>query len=481
MAPTAEKQYFVSKGKLVIYWLMFTFWLLGFYPFVVQLSSYKLFEVIDGRVMLFFEVAYILLGLLLLRRRSDIWITVSFMVLAFISTVIVNGRPPLDWFNGLRFYVPLFAMLPIIRFVMATRERREFFIELFDRSLYIFLWVQVPCMIYQFVVWGGWDYGGGSLGFWQSGVISELIYTVSFYLMLRRWDHERGYLTNLSMNWVLVFLLFPSFLNETKSSFIFLVLYFFFLAPLNRKFWKSMLVMVPFMVGAIWLFNYFYMDVYGKSEYGDVLSKEYFDFYVIGDPVTYDLMEMAYDKSEADDDVDFQRGLKWVAIPWVMDDQGDQSWIWGNGIGLVKGRSEDNPTEINRDYRWLLQGTMMTMEMLILECGIWGVLWFVAAMTVLFRREDRRDRISRGLRFFQLGMLVSVIFYNTSMNIIFFCLIYYTLTFLSTRWNYALELGNINPRGFWLTLGGVFTNVRLPRAEGPALSADTINNDYQKR
>ncbi len=477
MPEIADKQYFISKGKLVIYWLMFTFWLLGFYPFLVQLSSYRLFETIDGRIMLFFEVAYIALGLSLLRKRADIWLTVSFMAIAFVSTVIVNGRPTIDWFNGLRFYVPMFAMLPIIRYAMATRERREFFIELFDRSLYIFLWVQVPCMLYQFVVWGGWDYGGGSLGFYQSGVISELIYTISFYLMLRRWDADKGYISNLFTNWVLVFLLFPSFLNETKSSFIFLVLYFFFLAPLNRKFWKTMLVMLPFMGGAIWLFNYFYMDVYGGSEYGDVLSKEYFDFYVIGDPVTYDLMEIAYDKSEAEDDVDFQRGLKWVAIPWVMDDQGEQSWIWGNGIGLVKGRSDDNPTAINRDYRWLLQGTMMTMEMFILECGIWGVLWFVAAMIVLFRREDRRSSISRGMRWFMLGMLVSVIFYNTSMNIILFCLIFYYLVYLSTHWEYAEELGNINPHGFWLTLGGLFSNVKLPHSEEKCNDADRLIKD----
>ena len=45
---------YISKGALVIYWLMFTFWFLGVYPFLIQLDSYQLFLNVDGNVTIFF-------------------------------------------------------------------------------------------------------------------------------------------------------------------------------------------------------------------------------------------------------------------------------------------------------------------------------------------------------------------------------------------------------------------------------------------
>lgn len=462
-----NRQYYLGKGKLAIYGLMFTFWLLGFYPFFVQLNSYELFEIIDGRVSLFFEGAYIIAGLMLLRDWRDKAVVLSFMIMSFISTVIVNENQINDWISGLRFYCPLLFLLPILRYAMSTLARREFFIELMDRSLYIFLWAQAPCMLFQYYVYGGWDYGGGSLGFYQSGVISELIFTVSFYLMLRRWQPEHGYFWNLLRNWLLLFLLFPTFLNETKASFIFLVLYFLFLAPINRKFLRSMLIVVPLIAGAIFVFNYFYMSLYGqRTETGEeILSEDYFNFYVIGDDSSLDLMELAYENSDADEDVDFQRGLKWAALPWLMEDKGDTAgvWFWGNGTGILKGHGDENPSEMGAEYKWLFQGTLMTLEMLILECGIWGVIWLILAMTVLFRTGKHTGR-QRQLTCYLIGLLAAVLFYNTSMNIIFFCLIFYYLAFLADNWDFVRNLRNIDPYGSIWTMGGLFTNVRLHTA-----------------
>lgn len=460
-----QRQFYLGKGKLAIYWLIFTFWMLGFYPFLVQLGSFQMFEIIDGRLMLFFEGIYIVVGLILLSDRRDKIVVFSFMIMSLISTVIVNARPVTDWIAGLRFYCPMLFLLPVIRYATATVARREFFIELMDRSLYIFLWAQAPCMIFQYYYYGGWDYGGGSLGFYQSGVVSELIYTVSFYLLLRRWQPEHGYFWNLLRNWLLVFLLFPTFLNETKASFIFLVLYFLFLTPINRKFLKSMLIVVPMIAVAIFVFNYFYMNLYGKnSDTGEeVLTEEYFNFYVIGDDSSLDLMEMAYENSDVDEDQDFQRGLKWAALPWLMDDKDDSPgiWFWGNGTGILKGHSDENPSEMGAEYKWLFQGTQMTLEMLILECGIWGVIWFIFTMTTLFRSGNRHTGRQRQLTCYLIGLLAAVLFYNTSMNIIFFCLIFYYLAFLCAHWNFILEFRNIDPKRSIWSMGGLFTNVRL--------------------
>lgn len=463
-----EKTLYVSKGALVIYWLMFTFWMFGVYPFVVQFHSYELFQTVDGYVVTFFEGAYMVLGLLLLRNKWDKAVVLSFMAMTLVGTVFINGLPMKEWLNGLRFYGPMVFMLPVMRYVFATVARRAFFIELMDRSLYIFLWLQGPCMLYQLFVYGGWDYGGGSLGFYQSGVVSELIYMVSFYLMVRRWDKSRGYFANVFSNWILVFLLYPSFLNETKASLFFIVMYFLFLVPINRKFVKSMLITLPVLVGFLWLFNYIYASIYGtRTDSEAILTMEYFDYYVIGDESSFSLMEMAYENSDADEDQDFQRGLKWVALPWLMDDHGAQSWIWGNGTGIDKGHSVDSPSEFGQSYRWLLQGTMMTLEMLILECGIIGVVWFIFAVAVLFSVGSKKRGMARQLVFFLVSMLLFVIVYNTSMNIFFFCLVYYYMAFVGGYWKDAEEMGNIRSGGNMLGLGGVFSKVRVPDCPHP--------------
>ncbi len=107
---------YISKGALVIYWLMFTFWFLGVYPFLIQLDSYQLFLNVDGNVTIFFEGCYIALGLLLLRNRWDKAVVYGFIAIAFISTVLVNGLPVKEWLNGLRFYAPMVFLLPVVRY-----------------------------------------------------------------------------------------------------------------------------------------------------------------------------------------------------------------------------------------------------------------------------------------------------------------------------------------------------------------------------
>ena len=452
---------YISKGALVIYWLMFTFWFLGVYPFLIQLDSYQLFLNVDGNVTIFFEGCYIALGLLLLRNRWDKAVVYGFIAIAFISTVLVNGLPVKEWLNGLRFYAPMVFLLPVVRYAFATRPRREFFMELMDRSLYVFLWLQVPCMLYQLIVYGGWDYGGGSLGFYQSGLISELIYVISFYLMLRRWDYSKNYFRNLVNNWILLFLLFPSFLNETKVSLVYIVFYFLLLVPVNRKFVKSMLITLPLLCFMIWLFNYFYMSVYGsRTESGEILTMEYFDYYVIGDEASFDIMELAYENADDSEDTDFQRGLKWVALPWLMDDHGAESWIWGNGTGILKGHSNDDPSEFAIPYGWLFQGTIMTLYMLILEIGIVGVVWFVFTYVVLFRKAAGRRR-QKQLVLYLIGLLITVIVYNTSMNYFFFTLVFYYLAYVSLYWEDAKVLGNISQSGSMISVGGVFKKVEV--------------------
>ena len=50
------------------------------------------------------------------------------------------------------------------------------------------------------------------------------------------------------------------------------------------------------------------MSVYGsRTESGEILTMEYFDYYVIGDEASFDIMELAYENADDSEDTDFQR------------------------------------------------------------------------------------------------------------------------------------------------------------------------------
>lgn len=429
----------VSKGRLATWAVLGLFWFLAVYPFLFQLTGYGNFDNILVKVNLFSEAFVIVLGCVTLRKRSDMILIGSFVVLTLFSSCIMHGIGLHQWFNGIRYYIAFLFTLPAIRYVMATPARRDFFIERMDRSLYIFLWIQWPCILYQLVMFNGWDYAGGSLGFYYSGVISTLIYLISFYLMLRRWNPDLSYGRNLLKNWMLIILLGPSLLNETKISFLYMGMYFFFLIPMNRKFLKNFLVFFPALLAVLGLAYYFYAALYStRSDGREIFSLEYLEYYTLGDDVMLDLMEFAYDNSDDADGMDFQRGLKWAALPWILNEE-PTSWIWGYGIGQIKGVDDSNPTKMARNNQWLLQGTQMTFEILIIETGFLGVFWLLCAICVLFRSFYRHVRHQKQLCWYMGVLTVVILAYNNAFNSIVFFIIFYYVAYLSSRWEWTVE------------------------------------------
>ncbi len=98
--------------------------------------------------------------------------------------------------------------------------------------------------------------------------------------------------------------------------------------------------------------------------------------------------------------------------------------------------------------------------MLILEIGIVGVVWFVFTYVVLFRKAAGRRR-QKQLVLYLIGLLITVIVYNTSMNYFFFTLVFYYLAYVSLYWEDAKVLGNISPSGSMISVGGVFKKVEV--------------------
>lgn len=412
---------------------MIAFWVLGTYAIVLQETVSPFYDKISTYVSMIGELTVTLLGIWTLRKKSDIALIVSFLLIAIISNR-VNGGSIMLLLNGLRHYIPMMFLLPTIRFLLATRERATYFIYVMDKSLYIFLWLQVPAIVLQCSIYGPTDFVGGTFGWYQSGTISCIIYVISFYLMLRRWDFGKNYIGNLRENWILIFLLLPTFLNETKVSFVFLVLYFFFLVPMDKKFLMRMLVIFPILVILLAGTGYFYLKFVNKEE-DNPLSSQYLEDYTLGSDGMTTLVLDGYMNKVMPDvyETDFARGLKFRVTPILLDDN-PHGWTLGYGVGQFKGGTHVERTEFSERYNWLFQGTLMFGMMIILELGIPGCLWLLAYFFVVFRWFYKVKYRNKRLQWFMGMIVLIVIAYGPNFIYISFMLPLLYVIFVSSRW-----------------------------------------------
>lgn len=378
----------------------------------------------------------VIIGIWTLRKSMDIAIIIAALIITYYSTCILNSESFFVWINGFRRYIPYLFVLPIIRYLWNDSERRVRFIRIFDKTLYYFLWLQFPCLSLQAILYGMGDLGGGSLGWFNSGIISQLIYVISFYLMIRSWDPKLGYIRNLGKNWILLILLFPSFMNETKISFIFLILYFIFLIPFDKNIGRSFLLVIPIVAllsgGAFWWYVTF-VDLKG-----DVYRENFLNNYVMG----ADVNEMVFDYLDEDvntDDVfesDYARGIKFMLLPTLLEKGKPFNEFWGYGIGQFKGGNGLEKTKFAKHYDWIFRGTQMEIFNIIIELGYIGgalliIFWFYVFR--FFKRVGKNNRNKRLQWWMGLNMLLMII-YSPSFDSLPFVIIVLTICFMSSRW-----------------------------------------------
>ena len=143
--------------------LLIIFWYTGTISFPLQEIMPSAFTALNPYIMAFGDVMLMCLGLWTLRSRLDIALLISLILIGFASKQL-NDVSFLSYVNGMRQYVDLVFILSIIRYLLATRTRIEYFLPIFEKNMYWFLLLQFPAMIYQFLRWSNYDYVGGTLG-----------------------------------------------------------------------------------------------------------------------------------------------------------------------------------------------------------------------------------------------------------------------------------------------------------------------------
>lgn len=402
-------------------------------------------EHVRSFVFLFADFVFLVLGLYALRCRRDVYVVVSFMLILLFSAVL-NRQGIITIFNGSRDFIGLLLAAPVIRMLLLSKYS-ERFEQSFDRQLLVFLSLQTVCVTWQFFKYGPGDYVGGSMGEGASGTISVLIYFISFYLMIKRWDGELSYFMNIRKNFLLIFLLYPTFLNETKISLVLFVFYFILLVKIDRDIVLKAIKMFPIIIvlsiASVTVYSYVV-----DTDAGDVFTEDNMYNYFIGEDIDYliDVAMKVQDQEIETDNVwavDIPRISKLVLAPVILDDTGGKIWL-GAGVGQFKGASVIGQTSFARKNNWFLQGSRPLLFFIIVQLGVIGLVWLLINLITIIQTGDRFT-FAWNIRLYLYLLIAMSMLYNDSFRLYPYCFIlfYIAMTGLAYREGRTEEMRNL--------------------------------------
>ncbi|MCH5347612.1 MAG: hypothetical protein J1E63_10900 [Muribaculaceae bacterium] len=408
----------ISRYKLYLYPFVTVFWIMSCLGFVDQQLIPPL-EKLHNAILAACDLVIIVLGLLTLKQRGDMVVFWSYLIIGAISTLFLNHIGIFNLFNGTRDFLGLIFAVPILRWFM-TCEYREEFKRLMDKTLTAWLWLQAFTITWQFIKYGAGDWGGGTMGHGASGMMSMSIYLISFFLIVRRWDSSQ-YFSSLWKNRMYIFLLYPSFLNETKVSFILLAAYFILLIKFDRHFLVKILYVLPVGVAVFIGLGSLYFSV-TKQDPDEVLSVEFFEDYLYGQDLDNIIeVSMMIQDGTMDVDprewwtVDIPRIAKLVLIaPELRDTEG--GLLFGAGLGQFKGGTMSDVPRFARINEWLLNGSRPWIFFIIVQLGWIGYVWFVCLMVRnLWIRRSNYPLAHKVVTLLALAFLI-IQFYDASLR-----------------------------------------------------------------
>ena len=413
----------------VIFWVTMTF---GF------ISEELLPPLVDWRssVLLLTDALWVLLACITVRRTWHIVAIASFLVVSYLCTCIFNDLSVVFWANGLRDFLGLMLAYPVVCYFMSDESRRERFVPSLDRQLLIFLVIQAFCVTYQFLLYGAGDHGGGSLGNNGSGQISTIIYIVSYYLLHKRLDTDH-FFASLNENKLLIFLLFPTFLNETKISFLLIIIYFVLLLPLDRRFLVRAMWAIPIVLGLVWVGAGVYTMVVRNSG-EDITSMEYLTQYLSIDDIDEAEQGALWD-IEQGNKADVPRLAKLMYLPLLHTLEPGHEVV-GFGLGQFKGGTQLDVSDFADRYDWLLMGSIPYLFHVHIQLGLVGIAclfaWLLALFIIKPSWSTGRDL---NIQMFVALVILMVMFYNDMLRALTFSMIFYT--FFTASWLPQSETG----------------------------------------
>lgn len=413
----------ISRYKLYLYIFLAVFWLAAAWGFVADELIPPLHN-LDTVKLLIVDGVLAILGLACLRNRFDITVVGSFLLLSFFSSFVFNNVGLAIYFNGFRDFVGLLFVVPVLRYFFTSSNAAEFK-KTFDRNLLIWLWLQAFCVTWQYLRYGAGDMGGGTYGEGGSGMVSMMIYVVSFYLIAPRWDSSRYWQSLRENKWYII-LLYPTFLNETKVSFILILAYFVLLIKFDRNLILRLTYIVP--LGLVVLSGLFvaYVNI-TEQDAEDFFKLETYQEYLYGldldelIDIAYKVQDGYYDMSEVGIwSQDIPRFAKiGLSIPIIAVEKG--GILFGAGIGQFKGWTTGLCTTFSVDNRWLLIGSRPELFVIFVQLGLLGIVWLLWVLIKICFSGTSNYSMGKQIRVFISICLLIIMVYNDNLREVVLC------------------------------------------------------------
>lgn len=400
----------IDKTKSTINIVLTLFWVWCTFGFIAEEIA-PFLENIKSSIFFLIDVIFLAIGLVVLKEKWDKIFVFSFLALTFFITCIHCKYDLIFYFNGLREFVYLLWIIPILRFIYNSRQNDEF-VRRFDKHLFIFLIIQAVCITIQFLKYGANDHGGGSMGNGLSGAVSIMIYLISFYLMKKHMNPD-DYFGSLLKNKWLIILLFPTMLNETKISFILLAMYFVLLLPINRKFITRILFFSPIMCILMYLVFNIYMST--TDNQFDITSGDFLEayFYAAQDDDIVEWVSVLQEQGEdftIDGTYDIPRFTKYLMIPELTEYYPGHT-ITGFGIGQFKGGTMIESSDFYKENEWLLRGSIPYGYHAYIQIGFFAIIYFLWFWH-RFGSMRSNTKADRGIIIFFIIVTIIIMLYN---------------------------------------------------------------------
>lgn len=373
---------------------------------------------IKSEVHLILDISLFLCGLLTLQQKKDKIYFSLFIVITLFTQLYNAYYEPIQYFNGLREFVPLFCAPLIIKYLITEGGYK--FIVLLNTILKIFLFIQIPISILQYLKYGPGDQVGGTLGNGFSGQISIIIYLSTFYIFK---FENINFIRKDFLKIIFIFSCWiPTFINETKISFILIPIFFL----LQAKFKESQIIRTSILSMAICILLLLSLKtLYNKNEtYStEIFNNEYISEYLFGEESTKSYM-------------DVPRFLK-LKIGIKLLSENINTLLIGKGLGHFKGGTILNKTEFASQNEDLMQGSIIYLFFVVMQLGVLGLILILIQIFrhFFFHKKMRYYNYNENI-FYIIVALISII-YGTSFRWPLFCIIFF---FIINSTNYTYKL-----------------------------------------
>lgn len=402
--------------KLNIYILFFVLFVAAFYKGIIEYIP--ALESSSSFILLGIDLLITYLGVISIFSASK-RLVVACVFFLFFSTLafFANSDTTLpDHINGLREISDIFCLFLFFN-VLVKSNYFIYFNKVFKKFAFLFLTVQIPFAVAQFIQYSAGDKVGGSFSAGGSGILTLSTFILVYYLLENKKNGQE--LFNKAKYLLLLSIFFiPIFINETKLSLFLIPL--MIITFISIKQFKSFLIVFGIGVFIFIMFMNLYSDRDKTPDdaVSTVFSEDFLETY------------LAEDNDEKNPDM--PRVTK-IIRGFNLLSQDYTNLALGRQYGAFKGGTTVGLSVFSDKYQWLLQGSRPYIFYLL----IMGGLSLVSLVGYLFVSEIFQRPIatfknhSPRLLFFMSVIFLIILVYNDAFRNQAFSIIFIFIVFFS--------------------------------------------------